>query len=91
MEPRRILRLAKKKVTLGSLGTVDDPEVLPYYMAAVESGYAGTRQNNPRVFSDEEDAPPPDIGEQQEPIVQEEADEDGEEAMEQATESMEEL
>ena len=45
--------MAKKKVTLGSLGTVDDPEVLPYYMAAVESGYAGTRQINPRVFSEE--------------------------------------
>ena len=75
---------------MGRLGTVDDPEVLPYYMAAVESGYAGTKQNNPRVFSEEEDAPPPDIGEQQEPIVQEEA-EDGEEAMEHATESREEL
>ena len=63
VEPRRSLRLAKKKVTMGRLGTVDDPEVLPYYMAAVKSGYAGTRQNNPRVFSEEEDAPPPYIGE----------------------------
>ena len=83
--------MAKKKVTLGSLGTVDDPEVLPSHMAAVESGYAGTRQNDPRVLSEEEDAPPPDIGEQREPTVQEEAGGDQEEAMEQATESLEEL
>jgi hypothetical protein len=73
VEPRRSLRLAKKKVTIRRLGTVDDPEVLPYYMAAIESGYAGTRQNNPRVFSEEEEARTPDIGEQQELIVQEEA------------------
>ena len=64
--------------------------MLPYYMAAVESGYAGTRQINPRVFSDEEDAPPPDIGEQQEPTEQEEAGGDQEEATEQATDSVEE-
>ena len=69
VEPRMSLRLAKKKVTMGPLGTLDDPEVLPYYKAAVESGYAGTRQNNPRAFSEEEEAPPPDIGEQQELIV----------------------
>ena len=49
--PRRRLRLAKKKVTMGLLGTAYDPEGLHYYMAAVESGYAGTRQKNPRVFS----------------------------------------
>ena len=91
VEPRRSLRLAKNKVTMGPLGTVDDPKVLPYYMAAIESGYAGTRQNNPRVFSEEEEARTPDIGEQQELIVQEEADKDEEEAMEQAIESMEEL
>ena len=30
VEPRRSLRLAKKKVTLGDTGTVDNPEVLPY-------------------------------------------------------------
>ena len=30
VELRRSLRLAKKKVTMGLLGTVDDPEVLPY-------------------------------------------------------------
>ena len=91
VEPRRSLRLAKKRKTMGRLWTVDDPKVLPHYMAAVDSGYAGTRQNNPRVFSEEEDASPPDIGEQLELIVQEEADEDKEEAMEQAIESMEEL
>ena len=34
-EPRRSLRLAKKKVTMGRLGTVatvDYPEMLHYYM-----------------------------------------------------------
>ena len=38
-EPRRSLRLSKKKVTVGRLemvATVDDPEVLPYYMEAVK-------------------------------------------------------
>ena len=71
VEPRRSLRLAKKKVTMGRLGKVDDPEVLPYCMAAVESGYAGTRQINPKVFSEEEDAPLQDISEQQELTEQE--------------------
>ena len=73
LEPRRSIRLAKKKVTLGRLGTVDDPEVLPYYMAAVESGYAGTRQINPRGVPGEEDASLQDPGEQQEPEEQGEA------------------
>ena len=81
--PRRSLRLAKKKVTMGLQGTVHDPEVLPYYMAAVESGYVGTRQNNPRVFPEEE--------EQQEGMVQEEAVMDEEGDMEQGLESGEEL
>ena len=71
VEPRRSLRLAKKKVTMGRLGTVDDFEVLPFYIAAVESGYTGARQINPRVFSEEEDAPLQ--GEQQEPAEQGEA------------------
>ena len=31
VEPWRILRLAKKNVTMGRLVTVDDPEVLPDY------------------------------------------------------------
>ena len=50
--------------TKGITEVADDPEVLPYYMAAVERGYAGARQSNPRVFSEEEDAPLE--GEQQE-------------------------
>ena len=91
VEPRRSLRLAKKKVTMGRLGKVDDPEVLPYCMAAVKSGYAGTRQINPKVFSEEEDAPLQDISEQQELTEQEEAGGDQEEATEQATKSVEEL
>ena len=80
VEPRRSLRLAKKKVTMGRLGTVDDPEVLPYYMAAVESGYAGARQINPRVFSEEEDAPLQ--AEQREPAEQGEAVGEQEETVE---------
>ena len=78
VEPRRSLKLAKKKVTMGRQGTVDDPEVLPYYMAAVESGYAGASQSNPRVLTEEEDAPLQ--GEQQEPAEQ--GGEVGEEAIE---------
>ena len=58
---------------MGRLGTVDDPEFLPYYMEAVESGYAGTRQINPRVVLEEEDASLQAPGEQQEPAEQEEA------------------
>ena len=81
--PRRSLRLAKKKVKMGLQGTVHDPEVLPFYMAAVESRYAGTRKNNPRVFLEEE--------EQQERMVQEEAVMDKERDMEQGMENVEEL
>ena len=79
VEPRRSLRLAKKKVTMGRQGTVDDPEVLPYYMAAVERGYAGARQSDPRVFPEEEDTPMEE--ERQEPAEQGEevAEEAGEE------------
>ena len=91
VEPRRILRLAKKKVTMGRLGTVDYHKVLPYCMAAVESGYAGTRQINPKVLSEEENSPLQDISEQQELTEQEEAGGDQEEVTEQATESVEEL
>ena len=43
------------------------------------------------MFSEEEEAPTPELGEQQELIVQEEADKDEEEAMEQAIERVEEL
>ena len=38
VEPKRSLRLPKKKVTMGRQGTVEHPEVLPY-------GYAGTRKS----------------------------------------------
>ena len=40
-EPRRSLRLSQKKVTvrrLAMVATVDDPELLPYYMEAVKRG-----------------------------------------------------
>ena len=83
VEPRRSLRLAKKRMTVELQKTVHDPEVLPYYMAAVESGYAGIRQNTPRVLPEEE--------EQQEGRVQEEAVMDKEGDMEQGLESGEEL
>ena len=43
--PRRSLRLAKKRVSMGAQGTVDDLEELPYYMQAMGSGYAGTSQS----------------------------------------------
>ena len=59
-EPRRSLRLSKKKVTVGRLetvATVDDPEVLPYYMEAVKRGWAGTGQRGPRNEADGEDVP----------------------------------
>ena len=54
VEQRRSLRLAKKSVTMGRQGTLDDPEVLPYYIEAVESGYAGTRKRGPRNVSEED-------------------------------------
>ena len=90
VEPRRSARLAKKKVTLGDTGTVDDPGGLPYYMAAVENRYAGTRQSDPMVLSGEEDAAPPDAGEQQEPLERERVG-DLEGAVEQTMEDLEEL
>ena len=40
-EPRRSLRLAKKKVTMGEEQDSHNPEHLPYYMDAVEQGHAG--------------------------------------------------
>ena len=45
--PRRSPRLAKKRGQ-GRQGTVDDPEVLPYYMEAVLRGWAGTKNKCPR-------------------------------------------
>ena len=47
-------------------------------MAAVERGYAGARQSNPRVFPEEEDTPMEE--ERQAPA--EEGEEAGEEAIE---------
>ena len=54
--PRRSLRLAKKRVTMGAQGTVDDPEELSYYMQAVGSGYAGTSQSMVMPAVEEEDS-----------------------------------
>ena len=45
MEPRQSTRLAKKRVTMGAQGSVDDPEILPYYMDAVEQGWAVTKKS----------------------------------------------
>ena len=42
-ELRRSPWLMKKTVTMGRQGTVDDPEILPHYMEAVERGWAGTK------------------------------------------------
>ena len=81
-KPRRSARLAKNRVTLGDIGTVDDPGGLPYYMEAIETGYAGPRQSDPTVLSVEEDAATVDMGELQEPM-EEEYGADLEEAMEQ--------
>ena len=53
MEPRRSTRLAKKRVTMGAQGTVDDPEILPYYMDAVEQGWAGTKKRCPHYGLEE--------------------------------------
>ena len=48
MEPRRSLRLAKKNVTIGRQGIVEDPGVLAY-------GYAGTRKRGLGNMLEEED------------------------------------
>ena len=48
MEPRRSTRLAKKRVSMGAQVTVDNPEILPYYMEAVEKGWAGTKKRCPQ-------------------------------------------
>ena len=56
-EPRRSLRLAKKRLTMGPQGTVDDPEVLPYYVEAVKGGWAGTKKKCPQNgMEDSEDS-----------------------------------
>ena len=54
-EPRRSRRGTKKRVTMGRLGTVDDQEVLPYYMEAVERGWKGTRKRGPKNKPEEEE------------------------------------
>ena len=36
---------------------MNNPEVLPYYMEAVKSGYAGTRKRGPRNVPEEEALP----------------------------------
>ena len=46
-EPRRSLRMAKKKVTRGEEQDFHNPEHLPYYMDAVEQGHA-ERWKGPR-------------------------------------------
>ena len=82
VEPRRSLRLAKKNMTIGRQGTVDDPEVLPYYMEAVKSGYAGTRQSTVRGVTEEEDTPLQASDEQHDAAVQEDAGEGPDETTE---------
>ena len=39
--PRRRLRLARKRVIIGTQEEANNPESLPYYMNAVEEGRAG--------------------------------------------------
>ena len=90
VEPRRSARLAKKRVTLGGTGLVDNPEDLPYYMEAVESGYAGPGQSDPAVLRGKENEATADLGGLQE-SVEEEDMEDPEEAMDQSAGGYEEL
>ena len=47
--------MAKKSVTMGAQGTVDDTEGLPYYMQDVRRGYAGIRQSIVMPAMEEED------------------------------------
>ena len=90
VEPRRSLRLAKKKVTLGDTMTVDNLAELPYYMEAVENGYAGTRQRDYMTPPEAEEAQAPAEERPEEPPMREEVDGDQEGAVEQAEESLEE-
>ena len=71
VEPRKSWVQAKYSLTMGRLGTVDDPEVLPYYMEAFENGYAGTRQSILRGVTEEEDTPLQASNEQQDDAGQE--------------------
>ena len=90
VEPRRSARLAKKRVTLGDTGPGDNPENLPYYMEAVESGYAGPGQSDPAVLSGEENEAMEDLGGPQESAEGEDM-EDPEEATDQSAGGYEEL
>ena len=38
---------------MGAQGTVDDPEILPYYMDSVEQGWAGTKKMCPQYGLEE--------------------------------------
>ena len=90
VEPRRSARLAKRKVTLEDKGKVDNPEELPYYMEAVENGYAGTRQRNRTTPTEEEGAQEPAEEELEEHPRREEVETVPEEAAELSEESVEE-
>ena len=90
VEPRRSARLAKKKVTMEDTEKEDNPEELPYYMEAVENGYAGTSQRNHTTPQEEEGAQEPTEGEHEEHPMREEVEVIHEEAMELSEESSEE-
>ena len=90
VEPRRSARLAKKRVTLGDAEKVNNPEELPYYMEAVEKGYAGTRQRNHTTPPEEEGVQETTEGEPEEHPVREEAEAIQEEVVELSEESLEE-
>ena len=80
----------RKKVTLEDTGKEDNPEELPYYMEAVENGYAGTRQRNRTTQPEEKEAQEPTEGELEEHPMREEAEVVPEEAAELSEESLEE-
>ena len=90
VEPRRSPRLAKKKVTLEDTGREDNPEELPYYMEAVENGYAGTSQRNHTTPQEAEEAQEPTEGELEEHPLREEAQVVPEEVSELSEERLEE-
>ena len=90
VEPRRSARLAKKKVTMEDTEKEDNPEKLPYYMEAVENGYAGTSQRNHTTPQEEEGVQEPTEGELEEHPIREEVESIQEEAVEPSEESLEE-
>ena len=81
VEPRRSSRLARKKVTMAKVGTVDYPETLPYYVAAVEDGYAGQHALLQPVTEHGEAEEEEEVGDIQEEAVEETMAEDMEEDM----------